>query len=148
MKKLFGTAALAFMLCLTGLVISGTALGGGGGQCEDNGDETVTDNGTGLIWQKATAGPMNWHQAMSYASSLTLGGNSNWRPPNKDELIGLFNSPCKDMMNVIMCGYWSSTTDAYEASLLAWRIHFSDGRARNINKSGNNFYVRAVRSAQ
>ncbi len=52
MKKTFGkwtiTAALAFMLCMTLLVMSGTAFSAGLKQCVDNGDGTVTDNNAGL----------------------------------------------------------------------------------------------------
>ena len=46
----------------------------------DNGDGTVTDTETGLMWQKATApGTYNWQNALSYAEGLTLGGHSDWR---------------------------------------------------------------------
>ena len=86
------------MLCLTGLFLSGTAFAD---RCVDNGDGTVTDNGTGLMWQKATAGPMNWNDARSYASGLSLGGHSGWGLPNRDELSGLYHSPCKEMMKVL-----------------------------------------------
>lgn len=122
--------ALAFMLCLYMLIVAGMAFSAGGQQSVNNEDGTVTDNGTGLMclrwqkdtywpqcvgnedgstvtdvgaglmWQTATAGQMNWDAAMSYASGLTLGGNSDWRLPNKDELKGLYDSPCKDMMDV------------------------------------------------
>ena len=137
---------LGFMLCLAGLVISGTAFGAGGGQCEDNGDGTVTDNGSGLMWQKATAGEMEWHQAMSYASGLSLGGHSGWRLPTKDELKGLYNSECKKLMDVRSSYYWSSTTDAYYASS-AWLVNFSLGYVGHGSKSNSN-YVRAVRAGQ
>ena len=112
----------------------------------DNGDGTVTDNGTGLMWQKATAGPMNWDNAMSYASGLSLGGHSGWGLPNRDELIGLYHSPCKNMMNVERWFYWSSTTSAYYTSL-AWRVDLFLGGVASVFKSGS-YYVRAVRSAQ
>ena len=112
-QKWFVIVAMAFMLCLTGLVMSGTAFGAGGQQCEDNGDGTVTDNGTGLMWQKTTAGKMNWYDAMSYASGLSLGGHSGWRLPSKDELKGLYNSECKKLMDVQSSYYWSSTTGVY-----------------------------------
>lgn len=98
---------VALMLCLTGLVMSGTAFAD---RCVDNGDGTITDNGAGLMWQKATDGRMNWNDAMSYASGLSLGGHSGWRLPNKDELVGLYNSECKNLMNVRSVRYWSSTT--------------------------------------
>jgi len=59
-RHFFETAILAFMLCLTGLVMSGTSYAQ---QCVDNGDGTVTDNDTGLMWQKDSAGPMDWDAA-------------------------------------------------------------------------------------
>ncbi|MFW5767788.1 MAG: hypothetical protein ACOCXO_05405, partial [Bacteroidota bacterium] len=55
------TVILALMICMGGLIISGTAFAE---RCVDNGDGTVTDNATGLMWQKAGAGPMNWDAAM------------------------------------------------------------------------------------
>ncbi len=140
------TVAMAFILCLTGMVISGTAFGAGGGQCEDNGDGTVTDNGSGLMWQKATAGSMNWDAAMSYASSLSLGGHSGWGLPSKDELKGLYNSECKSMMDVRNGFYWSSTTGA-DYTYRAWLVGFYGGRVGSDNKSGS-YYVRAVRAGQ
>ena len=145
-RKLFTTAALACMLCLSGLVMSGTAFAE---RCVDNGDGTITDNGTGLMWQKATAGPMNWDNAMSYASGLTLGGHSGWGLPNRDELSGLYHSPCKNMMEVVSCNisaYWSSST-VYGQRRIPYRVDFSDGLELNVSKS-NTYYVRAVRSAQ
>ncbi len=117
------TVALAFMLCMTMLAMSGTAFAE---RCVDNGDETVTDNGTGLMWQKATVGPMKWDQAMGYASNLHLGGHSGWGLPSKDELVGLYNSPCKDVMDVRMEWYWSSTTHAHSTSF-PWLVNFRYG---------------------
>jgi hypothetical protein len=53
----------------------------------DNGDGTVTDRATGLMWQKADSGKtMDWEQALAYAEGLTCGGHSDWRLPNAKEL--------------------------------------------------------------
>ncbi|MFO7728636.1 MAG: DUF1566 domain-containing protein [Desulfonatronovibrio sp.] len=143
MKKLLAVATMAVMLCLTGLVISGTAIAQ---QCVDNGDGTVTDNGTGLMWQKATAGPMNWDAAMSYASSLSLGGHSGWGLPSKDELLGLYHGPsCRDMMDVRKDYYWSSTTYALYTDY-AWLVNYLGG-VGSSDKSGS-YYIRAVRAGQ
>jgi hypothetical protein len=49
MKKLYAVATMAVLLCLAGFVMPGTTFAQ---QCVDNGDGTVTDNGTGLMWQK------------------------------------------------------------------------------------------------
>ncbi|WP_368731492.1 DUF1566 domain-containing protein [Desulfonatronum sp. SC1] len=104
------------------LFISSTSLAQ---QCLDNGDGTVTDKGAGLMWQKATAGPMNWDAAMSYASGLSLGGHSGWRLPNIDEILGLYHSPCKSMMEVVPSYYWSSTAhDPYTNA--ARQVNFHD----------------------
>lgn len=54
---------------------------------KDNGDGTVSDDATGLIWQKADSGKaMNWKAALKYAENLTLVGCSDWRLPNAKEL--------------------------------------------------------------
>ncbi len=143
MKKLIAVAILAVTLCLSGLAVSGTALAQ---QCVDNGDGTVTDNSTGLMWQKATAGPMNWHSAMSYASGLSMGGHSGWRLPSRDELANLYHSPCKSMMEVVSSHYWSSTTHALDTNH-AWLVNFYNGVVYGYNKSSS-YYVRAVRAGQ
>ena len=53
----------------------------------DNGDGTITDRATGLMWQKADSGKgMNWEQALAYAAGVKLAGHSDWRLPNAKEL--------------------------------------------------------------
>lgn len=57
----------------------------------ENGDGTVTDNVTGLMWQKADGGEMTWEDAGSYAAALSLGGRSDWRLPSNHELFSVLN---------------------------------------------------------
>ena len=142
-KKLLGTMVISFTLCLTMLDMPGTALAE---RCVDNSDGTVTDNSAGLMWQKATAGPMNWDQAMSYASGLSLGGHSDWRLPSRYELEDLYDSPCKNMMDVREDYYWSSTTSDYVTDFV-WRITFVDGYG-DYRRNSYNYYIRTVRDAQ
>jgi len=53
----------------------------------DNGDATVTDLATNLMWQQADSGfGYNWGQALSYAEALDLAGFNDWRLPNAKEL--------------------------------------------------------------
>ncbi len=99
-RKIFGTAILAFVLCLVGLVMSGPVLGAGSPdspQCVDNKNGTVTDNTAGLMWQKATDGPMNWFRAISHVRNMSLGGFSDWWLPNRASLMKLYISECKKM---------------------------------------------------
>ena len=56
----------------------------------DNGDQTVTDNVTGLMWQQAIApGTYSYAAALAYCPTLTLGGHSDWRLPSIIELVSL-----------------------------------------------------------
>jgi hypothetical protein len=53
----------------------------------DNGDGTITDQATGLMWTKSdSATTMNWEQALDHAENLQLAGYDNWRLPNAKEL--------------------------------------------------------------
>jgi hypothetical protein len=53
----------------------------------DNGNYTVTDAATGLMWQKADSlEGMDWEDALKYAEDLELAGYDDWRLPNAKEL--------------------------------------------------------------
>lgn len=58
----------------------------------DNGDGTVIDNTTGLIWQQSHDDVyMNRNNAIYYCDNLSLGGSSIWRLPSIEELETLYN---------------------------------------------------------
>lgn len=71
----------------------------------DNGDGTVTDKATGLMWMKVDsgkfkAGKLNWQQALEWAESLEYAGYSDWRLPNAKELQSIVDySRCPDATN-------------------------------------------------
>ena len=53
----------------------------------DNGDGTVTDLATGLMWMKQDSlKGMDWPAALEYAGNLELAGFDDWRLPNAKEL--------------------------------------------------------------
>ncbi len=55
----------------------------------DNGDGTITDNVTGLIWQKDPGEKMTYQQAVAGAESFDLAGYDDWRLPTIKELYSL-----------------------------------------------------------
>ena len=119
----------------------------------DNGDGTVTDNTTGLIWQQAEGGSKTWEDALTYCEDLPLGGDTDWRLPNVKELESLTDdsqySPAIDkdyFTNAYSSNYWSSTTNANNTTN-AWNVNFNNGNVNNNNKT-NNLYVRCVRGGQ
>lgn len=53
----------------------------------DNGDSTITDNATGLMWmQYDSKSSMNWKDALIYAENFEYAGYSDWRLPDVKEL--------------------------------------------------------------
>ena len=56
----------------------------------DNGDGTINDLSSGLIWQQADSlYALNWGGALSYCENLTLGGVDDWRLPDIKELFSI-----------------------------------------------------------
>jgi hypothetical protein len=84
----------------------------------DNSNNTITDNLTGLVWEKMPlATTKTWEEALVYAEGLTLGGQSDWRLPNIKELQSINDeSTVSPSLNATYFGslgvkkYWSSTT--------------------------------------
>lgn len=55
----------------------------------NNGDGTITDLNTGLMWQRDPGSKTSYINALSGASILTLGGYNDWRLPTVKELYSL-----------------------------------------------------------
>ena len=55
----------------------------------DNYDGTITDNITGLVWQKDMGQKMTLLEAMQKVNSINLKGHKDWRIPNIKELYSL-----------------------------------------------------------
>ncbi len=119
----------------------------------DNGDDTVTDTATGLMWQQTEAGAMNWEDALAYCENLELAGYTDWRLPNINELQSLvdFEKNFPSIDPTFFPGaesylYWSSTTYAIEAGN-GGTVSFKYGNAAYWEKSESS-NVRAVRGGQ
>jgi hypothetical protein len=125
----------------------------------NNGNGTVTDNVTGLVWEQCSAGQSGadcgagaagtytWQGALDYCNGLSLAGSSGWRLPNVKELESITDdsrySPAIDgtyFPNTAASGCWSSTTYASSASD-AWYVSFGDGYVYGYSKP----YYRHVR---
>jgi YVTN family beta-propeller protein len=125
----------------------------------DNGNGTVTDNLTGLMWPKnanLAGGTKTWQEALDYVKTLNTGGHSDWRLPNRKEIFSLidhskYNPPLpveatQLFQNVQFGDYWSSTTYAGNTSI-GWFANMVIGYVYISSKSDSN-YVWPVRSAQ
>ena len=84
--SLHGDDKVSFALCCRGNIGYGT------NDFTDNGDGTVTDAATGLMWQQADNGAgKTWKEALSYAENLVLAGHDDWRLPNAKELQSILD---------------------------------------------------------
>ncbi len=126
----------------------------------NNGDGTVIDSNTGLIWQKCSYGQTDvtgctdgavtrtWTAALSYCEALTLGGKT-WRLPNINELrsivdVGIYNPLINPAFfpNTTPFYYHSSSSYVANASS-AWAVGFHVGDVGYGSKTYN-LYVRCV----
>ncbi|KAF2956245.1 DUF1566 domain-containing protein [Marinitoga sp. 38H-ov] len=55
----------------------------------DNGDGTIIDENTGLMWSKIDFGPMDWKEALKFSEESTYAGYDDWRLPNVKELLSI-----------------------------------------------------------
>ncbi len=86
------------------------------GRFVDNGDGTVSDTCTGLMWQQDTAdtngdgvielGPLSsdrrpWCEALAFCENLTFAGHDDWRLPNIRELQSIVDYGRGDLSRFI-----------------------------------------------
>jgi hypothetical protein len=58
----------------------------------DNGDGTITDQATGLMWMASDSGEgLNWQEALAYAESYEHAGYNDWRLPDVKELQSILD---------------------------------------------------------
>jgi formylglycine-generating enzyme required for sulfatase activity len=108
----------------------------------DNGNGTITDNFTGLIWQKIqSTNLMTWEEALSYCKTLNLANKTDWRLPNIKELQSL-NDPSLSkpsfnktyFPNINSGNYWSSTS-LYMTPSKSWDLNVDYGIVSQSNKT-------------
>jgi len=108
----------------------------------DNGDGTVTDRATGLMWQQVDSGKtLNWQQALAYAEGLALAGHDDWRLPNAKELQSIVDytrAPVQThsaaidplfRVTAIESYFWTGTTHLDSPPDMGAAIYIAFGRA-------------------
>lgn len=124
----------------------------------DNGDGTITDNVTGLMWQKTDGGEMTFDQAAAYCNSLTLGNYSGWRLPTSIELFSInhynYSNPALngDYFTKTQAGYWWTSETRVDDASHVWVVNAGGGigahpKSETLSAGGSKlFHVRAVRT--
>ena len=117
---------------------------------KDNGNGTIADHCTNLLWQKSTsntqenpnpAAQITWNTAPLYCSNLNLGNQTGWRVPTIQELFsivnysntnGIYTYPLFDFGDSNETGLylWSSTPNIGNSGI-AWQIQFTNVNSAN-----------------
>ena len=161
-------ALLLLGLLAPGLTAAGDTVRSADGRYIDNGDETITDTKTGLMWMKKdsyleSGHWINWFEAFDYIKDLNergYAGHYDWRLPIVKDLQTLYEA---DKVNSAQAGsemtihidpvfaregagaLWSLETNG---SYNAFGVVFNTGnRFNSSKKSRSRKAVRAVREA-
>ena len=127
----------------------------------DNGNGTVLDRNTGLMWVRARGKKVTWNAATAGASTCRVGGYSDWRMPTIKELYSLINfnggfhpegnsTPYLDTRffgfaygdefqgeRAIDCQDWSATeyvSTTMNGDPTVFGVNFADGRIKGYPK--------------
>jgi hypothetical protein len=115
----------------------------------DNGDGTISDTKTRLMWQKqGSTERLTYAKAEEFVVELNREEWNDWRIPTREELESILDltkhDPAIDpMFKCESAGYWSSTPVAYYAAN-AWVVLFYFGVVSYNGRYGA-YYVRPVR---
>jgi hypothetical protein len=167
-----GCGSAGSTLLATGQIISYAAGDDGDVQAgvvlsyTDNGDGTVTDNNTRLVWEKKTDASVNvnytWYTALDYVASLNsmnggqgFAGHNDWRLPNVRELLSIIDysrtapsvdpifGPTMGVSNFV--DYWTSTSSVVDGNVAALAVDFKGVGGVMAFGKGSFLRVRAVR---
>ena len=105
------------------------------GRFVDNGDGTVTDRITGLMWAaKDNGSPISWPDARRYCQNYIGGGHINWRMPTLAELSSLYDPEVTNKQ-----GY--HLTDRIETTAAScWALETRGNQAARFNFTYGSVY--------
>lgn len=134
----------------------------------DNGDGTISDAQTGLMWQRCSYNqvynsdtqlcdndtqPLDWQSALIGAKEDNTAGYKDWQVPNIKELATILEHRCisPSINESVFFGtksqnYWSSTSGISSMSS-AWVYQFDSG-LNSLHAKTSKVYLRLVRYGQ
>jgi len=122
----------------------------------DQGDGTIYDDSTQLLWKKNVEGDRTWAEATAEAAASTDLGANDWRLPTLSELQGILDTSNYPQINSLFemgrepkdWTLWSSETIEDDDFVLwdrAYVVFLGDGTSRSVPKV-NHFNFILVRT--
>lgn len=105
----------------------------------DNGDQTVSDSETGLMWQQDDTDSTNWEDAIAQCTSAETGGYQDWRLPNVKELQSIVDysrSPATHNQAAID-PVFNASPITNEAGEIDWGYYWASTSHVNHNDNGS-----------
>lgn len=123
-----------------------------------NGNSTVTDQVTGLMWQQSDGGEMTFASAATYCDQLALAGYTDWQLPTGHALFNLVdldhNNPAMNTTAFPSTNaeYWWTSKEQLSDTTKAWVVNAGGGigahpKSETISAGGaKRFHARCVRN--
>jgi hypothetical protein len=119
----------------------------------DNGDGTVTDRATGLMWSKADSGTgMDWAAALAWVQARNAEqhlGHNDWRLPNAKELQSIvdYTRAPDSTQSPAIAPVFTCTAITNEAGKRDWPYYWTSTTHASLAAGGNAVYIAFGRAA-
>ncbi len=113
----------------------------------DNGDGTITDDATGLMWTQNDSGAgMNWAEALAWVEEMNAAnylGHNDWRLPDIKELQSLvdYNRSPDTTNSAAIDPSFNATAITNEAGQTDYPVYWSSTTHANMQNGMNSAYV-------
>jgi len=122
------------------LAVTGGNTAYGENDFSDNGDGTVTDLATGLMWTQGDYQSTDYDDAVSYCEASTTGGYTDWRLPNVKELQSIidYSRAPDETGSAAIDPVFTATSFTNEEGESDWGYYWASTTHANFGGNGSN----------